>query len=270
MLHTRAARLRIIGSLAVAAAMALPTGTAMAAGPGGAGAYTCTGGDFASGTFTSIPSGTYASITVRGVCNIVPDAVINVIGNINVAPAGVLDAQSAPATITVGHNVTAGAGSLLGLGCQPTNTIGRFAGVPCAADPAGHTTITIGGNITATDADTVLIRKVTIHGNVALSGGGGEIPWSIKGNTIGRNLTISNVAADWLGAQFNWISGNAVLTNITSLDPGDPGRTVAVVENHVARNLICKGLEPGVSGGFIPGEVNHVGGKAIGQCAALV
>ncbi|HEY2651509.1 MAG TPA: hypothetical protein VGI50_06290, partial [Solirubrobacteraceae bacterium] len=43
-------------------------------------AYTCTGGDFASGNFTSIPSGNYASITVTGVCNIQPNAVINVAG----------------------------------------------------------------------------------------------------------------------------------------------------------------------------------------------
>ena len=122
-------------------------------------------------------------------CNIVPGAVINVVGNINVAAGAVLDAQSAPSTITVGHNVTAAAGSLLGLGCQPENTSGRFAGVPCADDPTGYTTITINGNVTATDANTVLLRELTVNGNVTLTGGGGEIPWSIKGNTIGGNLT---------------------------------------------------------------------------------
>ncbi|HET9646763.1 MAG TPA: hypothetical protein VFP34_00840 [Microlunatus sp.] len=233
-------------------------------------AYTCTGGDFASGSFTTIPSGNYASITVTGACNIQPNSVINVVGNINVAPNAVLDAQSAPSTITVGHNVTASSGSILGLGCQPTNAIGRFAGVPCAADPAGHTTITVNGNVTATNANTVLLRGMTIHMNVTLTGGGGEIPWSIKGNTIGGNLTISGVTADWLGVQFNQISRNATLTDITATDPGDPGRTVAVVENRVGQNLNCTGLAPGVSGGFIPGEVNHVGGKATGQCASLI
>jgi hypothetical protein len=181
----------------------------------------------------------------------------------------VLDGQSAPFTLTVGHNVTAAPGSLLGLGCQPSNAIGRFAGVPCAADPTGHTTITVHGNVTANDANTVLLRKVSVDRNVSLAGGGGDIPWSIKGMTIGGNLTISNVAADWLGAQFNSISGNAVLTNITALDPGDPGRTVAVVENTVGNNLICMGLAPGVSPGFIPGETNHVGHQALGQCAAI-
>jgi hypothetical protein len=262
-------RLRVVGSLAVAAALALPAGTALASERNEAG-YTCTGGDFATGTFTSIPSGTYASITVKGVCNVVPGAVIRVLGSLRVAPGAVLDGQSAPFTLTVGHNVTAWAGSLLGLGCQPTNAIGQFAGVPCAADPTGHTTITIRGNVTAFDADTVLLRQATIGGNVALVGGGGDIPWSIKGNTIGRNLAIGGISADWLGVQFNQIDGNAVLVDITALDPGDPGRTVAVVENTVGRNLVCFGLKPGVSGGFIPGEVNHVGGKAIGQCASLV
>jgi hypothetical protein len=260
--------LAALGTVAVAGALVLGGGPAMAAGASPM-AYTCTGGDFASGNFTSIPSGNYASITVTGVCNIQPDAVINVVGNINVAPGAVLDAQSAPSTITVGHNVTAAAGSILVMGCQPSNTIGMFAGVPCAVDPEGHTVITVDGNVTATNADTVILRKLTIGGNVTLTGGGGELPWSIKGNTVGRNVTISNVTPEWLGLQFNLIGGNATLTNITETDT-DPNPSVAVVENTVGRNLNCTGLVPAASGGFIPGEVNHVGHHANGQCAALV
>ncbi|UQX87007.1 hypothetical protein M6D93_11890 [Jatrophihabitans telluris] len=246
-----------------AAALALSgTGVASAKASTSPVAYTCSGGN--------IPSGTYASIRVTGMCGVATDAVINVVGNLSVAAGAVFDAQSAPSTITVGRNVTAGSGSLLGMGCQPMNTIGRFAGVPCTLKPSGHTTITVNGNVTATSANTVLIRKVTIKGNVTLVGGGGDIPWSIKGNTIGGNLTIAGVTADWLGVQFNKIDGDATLLNITATDPGDPGRTVAVVVNNVRRNLVCIGLAPGVSGGFIPGEVNVVGGHAIGQCAALV
>lgn len=267
----KAMRLGVLGTLVVAGALALSGGPAMAAvswvSPA---AYTCTGGDFATGDLTSIPSGTYASITVKGACAVAPDAVITVIGNIKVAPGAVLDAQSAPSTITVRHAVTAGPGSFLGLGCQPASSIGTMAGVPCTAHPAGHTTITIKGNVTAILANTVLMRGMTVKGNVTLIGGGGDIPWSIKGNTIGRNLTVIGVTADWLGVQFNRIGGNATLIKITATDPGDPGRSVAVVENTVRRNLICFGLAPAVSGGFIPGEVNHVGGKAIGQCASLV
>jgi hypothetical protein len=254
---------KVLQALTVSAgALALVLSGTAAASATSPPAYTCTGGD--------IPSGNYASITVTGPCDVPADAVITVVGSINVAAGALLDAQSAPSTITVGHNVTAGSGSLLGLGCQPANTIGMFAGIPCAVEPAGHTTITVNGNVTAADANTVLLRKATVNGNVTLAGGGGDIPWSIKGNTIGGNLTITGVTADWLGVQFNKIAGNATLVNITATDPGDPGRTVAVVVNTVGRNLICFGLAPGVSGGFIPGEHNTVGRHAIGQCASLV
>ncbi|HEV2593426.1 MAG TPA: hypothetical protein VGU02_16200 [Gaiellaceae bacterium] len=263
-------RLALGAVIVVALSAVAATGVASAADN-----YTCSGGNWTgdptTSSFTSIPSGNYASITVKGVCNIALGATINVTGNIDVAAGAVLDAQSAPATITVGRNVTAAKGSVLGLGCQPSNAIGQFAGVPCARsdDPNAQTVITVKGNITASRADTVFIRKVTVNGNVSLNRGGGDIPWSIKGNTIGEDLTITDVSADWLGVQFNTIGGSATLFDITALDPGDPGRTVAVVENTVQKNLNCHKLRPGVSPGFFPGETNHVGGKATGQCAAI-
>ncbi len=174
-------RFRILGSLAVAAALALPTGPAMAAGSSTAQAYTCTGGD--------IPSGNYRSITVTGPCSVPADAVISVVGNVNVRAGAQLDAQSAPSAITVGRNVTAAAGSLLGLGCQPPSLTGNSAH-ECAVDPEGHSTIIVNGNVTATDAAAVLLNGITVKGNVTLIGGGSAIPWSIKNNTIDRNLTV--------------------------------------------------------------------------------
>jgi hypothetical protein len=131
-------------------------------------------------------------------------------------------------------------------------------------------TITVKGDVTATGADTVLLNGITVKGNVKLTGGGGAIPWSIKNNTIGGNLKVSGVTADWLGVLFNSIGRNATLTDITATDPGDPGRLVFVVRNTIGRNLTCMGLAPGVSGGFVPGEVNVVGRHAIGQCASLI
>ena len=239
-------------------------GIAGAAKPSGTD-YTCTGG--------VIPSGNYSSLTVTGACQTAQAAVINVSGSINVAPGAGLDAQSFSSTITVGQNVTAGAGSFLALGCQPVPSIGHFAGVPCGDDPAASV-ITVDGNVTATNAFYVALRGMTVNKNIALTGGGGGAvdnsdDWSIKGNTIGGNLTISDVTTDWLGVQFNTISNNAVLTNITATDPGDDGRAVAVVENTVGNNLNCSGLAPAVSPGFVPGETNHVGHNANGQCAAI-
>src|SRR3954469_13589909 len=149
----------------------------------------CSGGDFATGTFTPITSGDYSSITVTGACQVQAGAVVDVTGNINVTAGAVLDAQSYSSTITVGHNVTAEAGSFLGLGCQPSGAIGRFAGVPCIDDP-NRTVITVNGNITATNAALVLVRGATVNGNVTVDGGSSDQPWSIKGDTIGGNLTI--------------------------------------------------------------------------------
>ena len=89
------------------------------------------------------------------------------------------------------------------------------------------------------------------------------IPWSLKGNTIGRNLTVSDVTADWLGVQFSRIGGNATLTNITATDPTDPTGTptIQIVVNTVGRNLNCTGLAPAVSGGFSPARSTWSGVK---------
>jgi hypothetical protein len=252
--------LRLLGSLALVGALALSGGPATAAGSPMP--YTCTGGD--------IPSGSYASITVTGFCDVPADAIVNVVGNINVVPGAVLDAQTDPSTITVGHNVTAGAGSLIGLGCQSNVA---HAPHPCSGpvDPNGNSVITIKGNVTTTDADTVLLNGIAVKQNVTLTGGGGEIPWAIKNNTIGGNFTASNIAPEWFGLLFSKIAGNVNLTDITATDPEDDGNAaVSVVVNTIGRNLNCSGLGPRLTGGAFPGEFNIVGGRETGQCVGLM
>lgn len=236
--------------------------TGFAASAGASPSYTCAGGD--------IPSGTYASITVTGFCDVVPDAVINVVGNINVADGAIFDAQSAPSTITVGHNVTAAAGSILGLGCQPFGFV-PHAAHPCAVEEDGHSVITVNGNVTATDADTVLLNGITVGQNVSLTGGGGDIPWALKNNTVGGNFTVSDVMPEWLGVLFSHIGGNLNLFNITATDPEEDGNgAVSIVVNTIGKNLNCEGLGPRVTGGAIPGEVNIVGHNTTGQCVGLL
>ena len=257
-------RLGGVGALVLAGTLALSAGPAMAApSVSPPVAYTCSGGDLASGNFFSIPSGNYASITVTGVCNVVPDAVINVVGNIYVAAGGVFDAQSAPSTITVGQNVIAAAGSLLGLGCLP-NPLPHMTGHPCTVDPAESSNITVNGNVIAIDANTVLLNGITVKGNVMLIGGGEQAgnPWPIKTNTIGGNLVVLGATPEWLGVVVNKIGGNVILGNITIAE----GETIDVGNNTIGWNLICWNLAPAVSGGVVPGEVNVVGGKDIGQC----
>ena len=242
--------------------------------------YVCTGGDFATGNLTSIPSGTYASITVKGACAVAPNAVITVLGNVKVARGAALDAQSAPSTITVGHNVTAAPGSLLGLGCLP-NPPGHTTGHPCTVDPTGSSHITVNGSIKARDANAVLLNGITVKRNVKLIGSEGTatvaerataIPWSIKDNTIGRNLVVGDMTPIWIGVLDNKVGGNVILFKVHITDGlppnNDPSPTIFVASNTIGRNLVCFGLAPAVSGGF-PGEVNVVGGKELGQCANL-
>ena len=224
-------------------------------------AYTCTGGE--------IPSGNYARITVKGACSVPADAKVRVVGNVYVAAGATLDAQSAPSTITIGRNVIGARGSFIGLGCQPEAYTGNSAH-PCTVEPDGHSTITVRGSVWASGAAAVLLNGIKVHGNVWLCGGGSDIPWSIKNNTIRGNLTVTGQKTEWVGVLFNTIGKNVTLTRIalSDPDPGAPG--VYIVRNTIGRNLVCWRLRPGVSGGFVPGSVNVVGRKAIGQCASLV
>ncbi len=262
MIRTLGLKMACAGALVAASSVVFAGGVAFAGGSRGHSAYTCAGGE--------IPSGSYTSITVTGPCTVAPNAVINVSGNINVAPGAVLDGQESPATVAVGHNITIGAGALVALGCQPENAIGFSAGAPCGTDPTGHTTITVGGNVTATDAAAVILRGVQIGGNLTATGGGdGETPWAIKGDTIGGNVTVRNITPEFFIIGWNTIGRNVTLQSIHETDT-DPDPFVGVVQNTIGRNLNCTDLLPRAGGGFVAGAVNHVGRKATGQCAVLV
>lgn len=259
----KAMAVRVMGTLAASGALALAGGPATAAvcRPHPPKAYTCTGG--------AIPSGSYAKITVKGACSVPANARIRVLGSVHVAAGAAFDAQSAPSMITIGRNVIGARGSLVGLGCQPAAYTGNSAH-PCTVDVDGHSTIAVYGNVRATGAAAVLLNGIRIHGNVTLRGGGSQIPWSIKNNRIGGNVSVSGQNTDWLGVLFNKVGKSVTLTDIalSDPDPGAPG--VYIVKNTIGWNLSCKRLTPGVSGGFVPGSVNVVGHKATGQCASLV
>jgi hypothetical protein len=271
----KAIRLRILGIIAIVGALALPTGSAMAAAPGPA-PYTCDGG--------SVPGDTYSSLTITGFCNVVADATITVNGNLIVAPAAMFDAQSSPSTITVGGSVTAGQDSLLGLGCQPFSEFHPWdgspvtsSGHPCQNDPTGHSVILVKGNLTTTNASLVMLNGITVNGNVSLNGSGSRdlpsfIPgddWSIKNNTVDGNLSASGITVDWLGVMRNHSGKNITLTNIKADDPGDPYVEVFVVGNNAGWNLNCSGLAPSVSGGFNPTVHNVAGRQVTGQCVGI-
>jgi hypothetical protein len=248
---------------AVAAAVLAVSSVAVgSAAHAASGNYTCTGG--------AIPSGSYNSITVTGQCTVAPNAVIRVGGNVNVAPGALLDGQESPAIINVGGNITVGAGAYMALGCQPANTIGTQAGEPCATDPAGHTTIRVGGSVRATNAADVTLRGLRVGGSVtAIGGGDGQSPWAWKGLTVGGNVTADNITPEFFVVEFNRIGGTVNLHSIHETDT-DPAPFVGVIKNVIGGSLHCTDLTPRATVGFNPANVNVVGGEATGQCAALV
>lgn len=255
---TRNAVLRsaLVGVVAVATAMVFGAGVASA---GGRHTYTCTGGP--------IPSGTYSSITVVGPCTVEAGAVINVFGSIRVLRGAVFDAQSAPATVTVGRDVVGSSGSMVGLGCQPASYTGNSAH-PCQVEPEGHSTILVHGSVRIHGAVGVFLNGIEVGGNVTVLGGGSEIPWSIKNNTIHGNLTIAGQTEEWIGVLFNTIDRNVILVGITLTGLDDETGTgtnpLLVVRNTIGRNIACGLVDPGVEG-----YGNSISGRALGQCAPL-
>jgi|GEM_PF-5046236 len=129
---------------------------------------------------------------------------------------GELRQQDVASTITIGHNVTAGAGSVLGLGCQPNDAHQRDS---CGFEPDGTSVISVGGNVTATDAFLALLNGITVGQNVTLSGGGGG-GWAEKSNTIGGNFNASDITPDWFGALYT----NASIASASSCSRGAPSK----------------------------------------------
>ena len=256
MTRIAAAKGAAIGVLAIASMLVFGTGVASA---GGLHTYRCTGGP--------IPSGTYASVVVAGPCTVDSGAVIRVHGSVVVQKGAMLDAQSAPATITVRGDVIGRAGSMVGLGCQPPEYTGN-SGHPCAVDPAGHSTITVKGNVSIHGASGVFLNGIEVDRNVTVLGGGSEIPWSIKNNAIHGNLTVVGQTSEWIGILFNRIDRNVILAGITLTGADDSTGTgtnsLFVVRNTIGRNIACGWIDPGVFG-----YGNSIAGHALGQCEPL-
>lgn len=259
MIRTVQWRMACVGVLVAASAVMFASSPASAKAHGWPKPYTCQGGE--------IPSGSYASITVAGPCAVGDGAEIHVAGSVRVLSGAVLDAQSAPATITVGHDVVAGKGSLVGLGCQPPEYT-HNSGHTCEIDPAGHSTIVVKGNITLLGSVGVFLNGIEVGGNVTVLGGGSDIPWSIKNDTIHGNLTVAGQTEEWIGILFNTIDRNVLLAGITLTgeddSTGSGTNSLFVVRNAIGRNIACIGLDPGVFG-----YGNTISRHALGQCAPL-
>lgn len=246
-----------LGVSAGAAALVL-LGTAGASARGGAPA-TCSGGNIASGTYTGL--------VVTGACTVPAGSNVTINGNLTVAPGAAFDAQT-DSQVTVNGNVLAGRGSFFGLGCT-------FAH-PCDNNqpPADGTTHdTVSGNVILNHVFDAAINGDTIGGNLVSTGGGAGlldpetdfVPFSIKDDVIGGNLTVSNLTTVWFGVIRTQVGKNVMLHNITLSDPDGN----EYVSDNIGGNMNCRNNTPAPQVGDSGGAPNVVGKHALGQCAGL-
>jgi hypothetical protein len=243
---------------------------------------TCTGTFTAPGVLT----GTYkGDVVVTGVCFVNAGAAV-VKGDLILAPGAALNATfalndvagSGTSSLTVKGDVKVGPGALLAMGCEP-----NFS--PCSDDPNAGTggTLTgqnkVYGDVKAFDALGVLVHASTIKGSVRVRGGGGGLscnppfpgafaeigspPFSdFEDNTIGGNLSVTDLTSCWLGALRNSVRRSVFIANNTMGDPD----AMEILANHIRGSIACYDNSPAVQYGDSGSSPNLVRRHASGQC----
>jgi hypothetical protein len=261
---------RMFGPIAVVSALMLASVfTAVPALAGPPGSYTCSEDG-------PIPGGTYSGLVVTANCFFGGDVTVN--GNVTVADGAILNdhAGSAANHVLITGNVKVGKGAVLGLGTYNPYAI--------------HDT-TVNGSIVANHPMTLYLSFATVHGNVVSNGGGTTAEFRnfpIKDNTIDGNLVVQDWHGGWLGVIRNDVGGNVIVSKnasvvmltgctgegeeevCTGFGPGFDDDSTEVQTNVINGNLVCQGNFPAAQvNAFDGGELNDVGGHAVGQCADL-
>lgn len=240
--------------------MVAGAGIAGASPAGAPGRDVCRGG--------SIDSGTYHNLLVAGPCTVPDGATVTVVGTLTLAPGSAFDAQTL-GEVHVTGNVLALRGSNFALGC----TVG---GVGCEAD----THDVVDGNVVGVGALTLRINGSTIHGSIISVGGGNtsdNVNFPLKDNVIDGNVTVIGWSGTWFGLIRSQVGGNATIIRNRSnfSNPVQGPDSNEVIANDIGGNLVCFGNDPVAQYGdgladAPPGYgPNTVGGRALGECAAL-
>ncbi len=131
---------------------------------------------------------------------------------------------------------------------------------------------TINGGVHSTNAMSVQIHFMTIHGGVNLQGGSGpfggpfEVTWNtIEDSNISGGVTESGYNGFWNGFIRNTVRGSVNLNDNVLEDPDGN----EFVTNTIYGSLNCRGNDPAPQVGDSGGEPNHVTGRETGQCVGL-
>jgi hypothetical protein len=249
----------ILRTLTVSAgSAALVLGATAAASASGNAPTTCSG---------NLATGTYAGLVVTGSCTVPAHARVTINGKVRIGPNAVFDAQT-DSRVTINGSVEAAHGSLFGLGCTFAHPCDD--GNPPAA---GMTHDVVRGNVTLNHVFNAAINGSRIDGNITSTGGGAGlldpetefVPFSIKDDVVGGNITIHNLTTVWFGVIRTQVGGNVTLQNISLSDPDGN----EYVSDDIGGNLNCRGDSPAPQVGDSEGAPNTIGGNALGQCAGL-
>ena len=229
-----------------------------------------------SGDLSNIPSslgtlsGTYSgNVTISGACAVdAGPAVVN--GDVTLLQGATLVAAFSGSGLTVNGSILVQKGASLLVGCNPDS-------FPCFDDASATTTISVSGNLLATQPLGVVVHNTTVNGNAIVHGGGGGVTCAPSGafaafgspvytdfedNTLNGDLNVGGLETCWLGSLRNIVGGSIVDTNNTMADP-DAGE---VLQNTVQGNVVCIGNSPAVQFGDSGAAPNLVAGNAVGQC----
>ena len=134
----------------------------------------------------------------------------------------------------------------------------------------------------ANQALTVIIHASTINGNLTYNGGGGGVSCNVpetgilsasalnsppyfdaEDNTIGGNLSITELQTCWMGALRNHVRGHVVSSNNTMASTDSD----KVLANVISGGIACFDNSPAVQYGDSGSSPNQVRGAAFGECA---
>jgi hypothetical protein len=219
-------------------------------------------------------SGVFRSVRVSGTCQVADGAKVLVLHNIVVKRGASFDA-STHSKLKVLGNVYGARRSSVALGCTDAH--------PCSTDgqPGVAGADVIRGRVVLNHVYNAAINGVTIKKSLISHGGGAGpldpetqfVPFSVKDDTIGRNIRVVGLNTVWFGVIRSNVGGSVILLRNKGTDP-DANEVVA---NTIGKNLVCYGnspaaqfgdaiSDPGLPPGYGP---NSVGGHARGQCKPL-
>jgi hypothetical protein len=242
---------------------------------------TCTGSTDNFPTELGSLSGTYSGhVKISGACAVDGAGPTTINGNLTIGKGSTLIAAFASSPLTVTGNVRVQRGGTLILGCLASSS--ACFDDPDQENPTLNGPATVGGNLIARSALSVIVHGASIGGSVIQHRGGGGFTCDPQGafggpaystyedSTIGGSIDLKGLRSCWLGINRDQVHHSVRVFNNKLADPD----AIEILSNHIHGNLNCRrnsmvwDSSDQVEGSLFPREPhpNTVDGKRKGQC----